>query len=138
MTAQGSFDFSLTGNNGFSLSNGEEYATDVVEGTYTIAENALDGWASPSISCEYDNESVGVFVPPNSETVTVDAGDTVVCTFANTQLGKIIIQKVTEPDQNDEEAGQAFDFQTSYEENEIVLSNNNSLLLGLFFVGKLF
>ncbi len=120
-SAEDSFNFSVTGNDGFSLSNGGEYATDVAEGTYTISEDVPDGWVLSDISCEYDG-SVGEFAPPSGKTITVDAGDTVTCTFTNTKLGKIIIEKVAEPEQDED--GQEFDFETNYA-GEITLNDEN-------------
>lgn len=68
----------------FTLSGGEEEIFDVDEGTYTITETVPSGWDLTNIFCEYDDESVGESAPPNGETVTVEAGDMVTCTFTNT------------------------------------------------------
>ncbi|GEM_PF-4950491 len=97
-SAEDSFTFSLTGNNGFNLSNGGEQMFDVIEGTYTVSETVPSGWDLTDISCEYDGDSVGESAPPNGETVTVDPGDTVTCTFTNTKRASFSLEKISDPD----------------------------------------
>lgn len=68
----------------FPLSDGEKKTLDVVAGTYTITETVPnEEWRLVHIACEYDGDSVGESAPPSGETVTLDAGDTVTCTFTN-------------------------------------------------------
>lgn len=56
------------------------------EGSYSITEQVLDGWVQTGATgCDFD-----VDFPR-------DAGKTFVCDFENTQLGRILIDKVTVP-----------------------------------------
>ena len=62
-------------------------------GSYKITENAQDGWDFTSLVCvDPDNNTT---ISKNSANVKLAAGETVTCTFTNTQKkkGKIIIQK---------------------------------------------
>src|SRR3989344_134357 len=90
------FDFYFDNSEGeigeeFSLSGGGEQILEVVPGTYTISETVPPDWRLDNIVCEYDGESVGESAPPSGETVTLDAGDTVTCTFTNIAADQTII-----------------------------------------------
>ena len=84
----GAFEFSGIGD-GFELEttegeNSDSETFEVPADTYVITENVPEGW-DLDIYCEYDEESVGVEVPPNGKEVTVYPGDEVTCTFTNTK-----------------------------------------------------
>lgn len=98
-----SFTFNTTGSgyNGFSLSNGQSNSQDVVAGAYTVSEAALAGWSSDNGVCD-QGETPG--------SVDVGAGETVTCTFTNTKLGKIIVDKITDPTGST----QSFEFDPSW------------------------
>src|SRR5207237_15120 len=70
----------------------------LVPGNYSVSESALTGWDLISTTCDNGNAN------PNS--ITVAAGQTVTCTFTNTQRGHIIVKKVTNPSGS----GQSFAF----------------------------
>ncbi|MEK7569731.1 MAG: peptidoglycan-binding domain-containing protein [Patescibacteria group bacterium] len=55
---------------------------DVNGETYDVVETQQENWTLVSISCVYDNHSVGVEIE-NGEEVTVFPGDEVTCTFTN-------------------------------------------------------
>jgi hypothetical protein len=76
----GSFDFTVTGQPGFSLSNGQSVAfADIPTGSYTITEvNLPSGWTLQSASC-----SESVTKNGNAVIVSVDSGDDISCTFTN-------------------------------------------------------
>ena len=83
----------------FTLSdNGEQDFNSVLAGTYHITESATTGFDFASISCTVtgsggsSNSNVGAAL-----TITLHVGDTVDCTFNNTQRGTIVIKKVTVP-----------------------------------------
>ncbi len=89
------FDFILDNDEGeigeeISLSNGDSGTFDVTPGTYTISETAPEGWRLENIACEYEGDSVGV-AASSGETVTVDADETVTCTFTNIGADQTII-----------------------------------------------
>ena len=74
---------------GFSLSHNQTNTSDrLVPGTYSVAETVPDGWDLTSATCD-DGSLVNA--------IGVDPGETVTCTFTNTQRGKVIIKKVTNP-----------------------------------------
>ena len=92
------FDFFINNDDEFTLSGGGEKTFDVIEGTYTVSEIVPLGWDLTDISCEYDGGSVGVAASPNGETVTIDAGDTVICEFTNTKRASFSLNKISDPD----------------------------------------
>ncbi len=54
------------------------------EGTYDVTESVFEGWTLDSVTCEYDGESEGVDIA-NGERIYIEEGETVTCTFHNTQ-----------------------------------------------------
>lgn len=73
------------------------------EGTYDVTEDIPEGWNLTDVTCIYDNESFGdVIIEPElvGETIDVDDGDDVTCTFTNTletrvpTTGTLVVQKV--------------------------------------------
>jgi hypothetical protein len=60
-------------------------------GSYSVAENPLTGWDLTSATCDDDDSS-----DPGS--LTLDPGETISCTFTNTQQGSITIVKDAVPD----------------------------------------
>ncbi|MBA2346027.1 MAG: hypothetical protein H0V83_13205 [Rubrobacter sp.] len=106
------FDFSLTGgptgstvNQSFSLKDADPaYSSGAIKpgSGYNVAETVPGGWDQTSASCDKGETNVG--------NITVEPGETVTCTFNNTQQrGSIVIDKVTYPG-NDP---QRFDFALS-------------------------
>ncbi|MDQ3075638.1 MAG: hypothetical protein M3Q34_00730 [bacterium] len=103
-----SFAFTTTGAgySGFSLT---DTATPndqaLASGTYSVAETAVAGWTQTSAACVSSNqgqvETVG--------NISLQAGETVTCTFTNTKNGTLIVDKVTSPSGNT----QSFAFTTT-------------------------
>jgi plastocyanin len=97
--ASGSFEFSddIGTPPSFSLSDdGRQCFLGMVAGTYTITEtNPAPAFDLTDITCSDGNssgdEATGV------ATVSLQAGETVTCTFTNTQRGRIFVDKVTDP-----------------------------------------
>ncbi len=98
--AMGSFTF--TGDAAGTISdNGMLMVADLAPGTYTSTENdPTPAFDLTAISCDD-----GMSATPSSgnvmtrtATFNVDPGETVKCTFTNTQRGKIIVEKQTNPD----------------------------------------
>jgi hypothetical protein len=68
----------------------------VVPGTYTVTESDNPtGWDLTGIVCS-DPSSTGS-VATRTATFIVEPGEHITCTFTNTQLGRIIVDKVTDP-----------------------------------------
>src|SRR6185295_17679684 len=76
----------------------------IVPGTYSVAETVPAGWDLTDTVCS-DGSS--------SSAIDLAAGETVTCTFTNTKRGKIIIDKVTDPDGDPA----LFTFDPSYGDN---------------------
>lgn len=88
--------------NGFSLSDGQSNDSGfLTPGTYSVNENGIAGWTLSNSSCD-DGSLIGA--------INLSAGEIVTCTFNNTKLGKIIIEKQTLPDGS----SQVFQFIPSY------------------------
>jgi hypothetical protein len=87
------FSFTTTGTGyttGFNLTNGQSNDSGVLSpGGYSVAETALTGWDNTSAVCD------GTGNTPAS--ITLAAGQTVTCTFTNTQRGRLIVEKLTNP-----------------------------------------
>ena len=77
--------------------------TNVPIGTFTVTEAAVAGYNTTVACVDPDNGSTPAGT--NVATIDVDAGETITCTFTNTQLGMITIIKDTVPD-----AAQDFSF----------------------------
>lgn len=86
-----SFDFSASyDQDGFSLTDGgQNNSGTLLPGTYTVSEVLPAGWANTSATCSDQSD------PSN---IQLDLGETVTCTFVNTQLSTIIVEKQTNPD----------------------------------------
>src|ERR671923_97112 len=74
----------------FSLTNGQQQTfSNVTPGSgYSVAESVPSGWDLTSSTCDNGNS------PSN---ITVNAGQTVTCTFTDRKKGTIIVKKVTDP-----------------------------------------
>jgi hypothetical protein len=98
----GSFDFvtdvpGLGSNITTSGGTGAISASNVPQGVYSIVETVPAGWNLDSAICSDGS-------PPDA--LDVSDGETVTCTFTNTKLGTVIVEKQTLPDGS----GQTFEF----------------------------
>jgi uncharacterized repeat protein (TIGR01451 family) len=77
----------------FSRGDGQSYATAVVPGDYTVTETAKSGWSLSDLEC-LDGESnpVGT-LDGATATVSIGAGETVTCTYENSQRGPLEFDK---------------------------------------------
>lgn len=76
--------------NSFSLDDGQTRTfTNVLPGLYAVSETVPAGWDLTSTSCDDGS-------PPTA--IDLSAGETVTCTFENTQRGSVTIVKDTVPD----------------------------------------
>ncbi len=106
---------------GFSLSDGQQNNSgDLDPGTYSVSETVPAGWqleSSPCVSSNGDTETIG--------SISLQAGETVTCTFNNEKDAKIIVKKETNPDGD----SQVFSFTANYDADGFSLSDgqqNNS------------
>ena len=95
------FDFTTTGlpEPGFSLGDGQTIEIlDLPPGAYSVAETDEPGWQLTDLVCL---SSIGTEVPVDVSTgvasIELDAGENVDCTYTNTKLGSITVDKVTDP-----------------------------------------
>jgi uncharacterized repeat protein (TIGR01451 family) len=79
------------------LSN-QATCSNVTPGQYTVTENdpSASGFALSNLDCNDANS--GENVGARTATVNLEAGESVTCTFTNTQAGKIVVVKQTNPD----------------------------------------
>lgn len=83
------FSFTPSWGSGFDLTDGQSKDSGLlVPGTYSVSETGTTGWDLTSSSCDDGSK-------PNA--IGLGAGETVTCTFYNTQRGTIIVKKVTQP-----------------------------------------
>ncbi len=90
-----SFAFTTTGSGyaGFSLTDAAAPNNQVLDpGAYSVAESALAGWDLASASCVSSNQDI-----ETPASISLQAGETVTCTFTNTKKGHLIVQKTTDP-----------------------------------------
>jgi uncharacterized repeat protein (TIGR01451 family) len=101
-----SFGFTFEGGP-FSLTDGDsEPFTDLPAGAYEIVENDTNGWALTGIVC--DGADVMTDVDAGTASVNLAWGENVTCTYTNTQQGKVIVVKQTEPDGSAQSFGFTF------------------------------
>ncbi len=99
-----SFTFTTTGTGytGFSLTDADTpNDQQLVPGDYSVSETVPGGWDLSDLGCSsaLGTSTIDTTSPPTA-TITLAAGDTVTCTFTNTEItgaGMIIIEKVTDP-----------------------------------------
>ncbi len=90
-----SFAFTTTGAGytGFSLTDAAVPSDQTLSaGTYSVLETAVSGWDMTGASCVSSNQDIET--PAN---ISLQAGETVTCTFTNTKKGHLIVQKTTAP-----------------------------------------
>jgi len=94
------FDFTASyDGDGFSLSDGQtNNSGPLLPGTYTVAEVVPDGWDLTGLSCvETGTANSSTALGTATASITLDPGETVTCTFTNTQRGSITIVKDANP-----------------------------------------
>lgn len=84
--------FSLDDDADGTLSNTQTF-TSVAPGTYTVTETGVTGFDLTNLTCDDNNSTVSGAVA----TINLESGETVTCTYTNTQRGKIIVEKQTIP-----------------------------------------
>lgn len=95
-------DFQFTGDlEEFSLKGGGEQTFEVPLGSYDVVETVPEGWMFSGVSCsggsstsDFNNHKVNIQLE--------QAGQTITCNFYNLKPGKIIVEKQTIPDGENE------------------------------------
>ncbi len=103
----GSFDYTSTGGlvpANFTLttvggvgSTGTAY-NNVLPGSYTVIEQPETGWDRTALTCVDPSGGTVVNVGVGQANIALAPGETVSCTYVNTQRGSIQIEKQTSPD----------------------------------------
>lgn len=81
-TGSGMAGFSLI-DDGTGVGNTRVFAG-LMPGTYTVAENALSGWSLDAITCS--GGSVATDLAAGMATISLEAGESITCTFANNMV----------------------------------------------------
>ncbi len=88
-----SFNATGTGYTNFTLTDTQAPNDQTLNaGTYSVGETLPSGWTQSSATCVSSNQDTET--PGN---ISLQNGETVTCTFTNTQDGRIIVDKVTDP-----------------------------------------
>jgi hypothetical protein len=92
------FNFDATyDQDGFILANGQSNYSGILEsGLYTITETVATGYQLTDITCLGDTDS-NVIEGVNGVQIDLANGEQIDCTFTNTQLGSITVEKQTSP-----------------------------------------
>ncbi len=94
--AEGLFDF--FGALDAQLGDGGMAEALVMPGTYAVTEAAQDGWALVDLTCSAGG--IGD-VEARTANYTVQSGDSVTCTFVNTNEGSVVLEKLTDAETDD-------------------------------------
>jgi len=106
----------------FRLSDNQTYPSMwLAPGTYSVTEQTLGDWDLTDIDCIVEGGQSVYRARPSTDTVEIDlsAGETITCTFTNTQLGKIVVEKQTLPNST----SGSFEFNSSWDETNFFLSD---------------
>ena len=99
-----SFNFVPSWRNNFSLADDEQFDSGfLAPGTYSVSEIVPTGWELASASTNDDDGS-------NPAAIQLDAAEVVTVVFTNRQLGRILVQKQTNPNGS----SQSFQFNPSW------------------------
>lgn len=80
----------------------------LVPGGYAIAENPVTGFDTTNLVCVDPDGGTVVNLENFSVEIDLDPGETVECTFTNTERGMILVDKETIPDEYDQDFDFAF------------------------------
>jgi Prealbumin-like fold domain len=123
--ATDSFDFTSNFMGDFSLSDGDSKSSDPLApgNAYSVSETVPDGWDLTSATCDDGSK-------PSA--IDLSIGETVTCTFTNTQRGNIIVEKQTDPNGST----QSFEFNPSWSDTNFNLTDGQQSDSGLLVPGK--
>jgi len=91
-------DFGM-GTPSFTLDDGASWTFNNVPAfTYTITETSpAPAFDLTDLTCEDPDQGSSIDLGAGAATIDLDAGETITCTFTNTQRGTIIVEKQTDP-----------------------------------------
>lgn len=92
-------DFEIT----TDANTGSQTFDDVVPGSYTLTEVPSEGYDGTNLICVDANGSTDGL----TGTLVLDPGETITCTYTNSEWGVLVVDKVTVPEGSDQE----FDFE---------------------------
>ncbi len=89
-------DFDLDTDSDETLPSSETF-TPLTPGTYVVTEAPVEGWLLTALGCADPTENSLTDVGAGTATIVLDGTETVTCTFQNSQGGKLIVDKQTQP-----------------------------------------
>ncbi len=107
--------FSLDDDTDNTLSNQSTFS-DLSPGTYDVTESDFSDWDLTNLSCTDPTGNSLTDIDTQTASITLDAGESVTCTFENTRRARIRVDKVTDPSGDP----QSFDFNLTGGISEIV------------------
>lgn len=117
--------FSFQANNAlggsqFLLGGGDkqEFLAVPVGSGYRVTEIVPSGWQLTTASCNNGNDP--------TVNITVQAGQTITCTFTNTKLGTLVVRKVTDPNPDPTQSTFAFTASGGLSPAAFALKNGNT------------
>ncbi|MBT2517472.1 hypothetical protein J7E29_08515 [Streptomyces sp. ISL-90] len=106
------FDFSSDTLGDFSIDTVDGFGTvtfdNLVPGAYDVSEDPLTGFDTTNLVCVDPDDGTVVSFEDFSASIDLDAGETVECTFTNTERGLIFVDKETLPNEFDQDFEFAF------------------------------
>ncbi|MBM7829504.1 type II secretory pathway pseudopilin PulG [Agromyces cerinus] len=129
-------EFTITTENGTGSHDPFE---NVTPGEYTLTEDDLEGYDTTMLVCvDSDDSGVLTTVDDLEATIQLDPGETVECTFTNTQRAKLLVDKETLPDEYDQDFDFVFSngvFQTPFTLNDATDDEANPWTSGFIVAG---
>ena len=110
--------FSLDDDSDITLPNTQTFSG-LLSGTYTVTEGLQPGWNLTALVCNDIDAGTTVDLATRTATIDLDLNQDITCTFTNTKLGKIIVEKQTLPNLS----GQSFNFTASYDADGFSLTD---------------
>lgn len=98
-SGNGLSNFSLDDDSDLTLPNSQTFKG-LFPGHYTVAESSVEGWDQSVVTCDSTDGSDTLGI--GSASISLSAGESVTCTFVNTQRGSITIIKDTQPNDPDD------------------------------------
>jgi len=90
----------IAGSDSFPLDDGQTVVLpNVPAATYTVTEtNPAPTFDLTDLDCEDPDSESSVDLSAGTATIDLDHGETITCTFTNTERGTIVVEKQTDPD----------------------------------------
>src|SRR5262249_43486523 len=122
-TGTGLSDFSLDDDADPTLSNTRVFSGITDFGQKTITEAAVAGWDLTGVVITEDRtQNSTANLGTRTSTISLEEGENVIITYTNTQRGRIIVEKQTNPDGS----VQSFNFAANYGSGSFSLTDNGT------------